>query len=202
MKRQRYHHGNLREALIAATVELVEEHGPSGVSMREAARRAGVSPGAPFRHFRDKNELMVAVSDEGAARLVACLMEAYNAGSAPADRFRAMGIAYVKFGVDHPGHFRVLHMPEYASPQWQVVNDNTQGLIRTLIEEGQRAGTIRPGDPADMMLAAHALVYGLARMFVDRIAAHQGISDDEAAGMADRVTAILGTGMLPTPPNE
>src|ERR1700736_99614 len=96
--RTRYHHGNLREALIEATLRLVEEGGPEAVTVREAARRAGVSPGAPFRHFPSRDALMNAVAEEAQRRfrveIEAALAEA--PASDPLGRFRCLGIAYLR----------------------------------------------------------------------------------------------------------
>jgi len=195
-KRGSYHHGNLREAVLRAAVELVERDGPAGVSMRAAARIAGVSSGAPFRHFEDKAALMTAVADEGAGRLVQALRQAHDqAPDEPAERFRAMGIAYVCFAVENPGHFRVMHMPEYASPLLRSASETTRERMRALIVAGQATGAISQGDPDDLIMAAHALVYGLARMFVDGLAAAEGIADHLVADVAARSTGVFGSGV-------
>lgn len=190
-----YHHGNLRAALLTAAVELVKEQGPDAVSVREVARRAGVSSGAPFRHFADKTALMTAVAEEGLSRLSAALEETVaDAPDDPSARFRAMGVAYVRFAVRHPGHFRVMHRPEYhgslrkSSGVWRE-------RMRALIVAGQAAGTIRPGDPEAMMITAQALVYGVARLFVDGLFEQEGIGDERVAEIADTVTSQLGLGL-------
>lgn len=190
-----YHHGNLREALLSAAVALVKEQGPDAVSVREVARRAGVSSGAPFRHFSDKTALMTAVAEEGLSRLNAAV-EA-TMGEAPGDpaaQFRAMGVAYVLFAVRHPGHFRVMHRPEYnaalreRSGPWRE-------QMRALIVAGQSAGTIRSGDEETIMITAQALVYGVARLFVDGLFEQEGIGDERVAEIADMVTGQLGLGI-------
>src|SRR5678815_5715575 len=91
-----YHHGNLRAALIKATLRAIAEDGPEGFTLRDVARRAGVSPAAPYRHFRDKDELLAAVAGECAERLGAAVDAAVAQASADAlDQFRHVGIAYV-----------------------------------------------------------------------------------------------------------
>ena len=93
-----YHHGNLREALIDAAVQLVEEGGPENVSVREVAKRAGVSPGAPFRHFSSKTALMTAVAEQAMSRFRAEITNAVDnvATDDPIERFAAVGVAYLR----------------------------------------------------------------------------------------------------------
>src|ERR1700675_2778734 len=102
-----YHHGDLRRVLIDAALELVGEGGVDGLSVREAARRAGVSPGAPFRHFPSRAALMNAVAEEAQRRfraeIEAALAEA-PAGD-PLGRFRCFGIAYMRWAMRNPTHF-------------------------------------------------------------------------------------------------
>src|SRR5579871_2133171 len=102
-----YHHGNLKQALLGAALELIAETGPRGFTLREAARRAGVSHNAPYRHFRDRDELLAAVATEGFDRLTKAM-----AGAArkvrPLDRLRRSGIAYVDFALRWPQHFAVM----------------------------------------------------------------------------------------------
>ncbi|MGH6711452.1 MAG: TetR/AcrR family transcriptional regulator, partial [Bradyrhizobium sp.] len=99
-----YHHGDLRRVLIDAALQLVGEGGPDAVTVREAARRAGVSPGAPFRHFPSRDALMSAVAEEAQRRfrveIEAALSEA-PAGD-PLSRFRCLGLAYLRWAMKNP----------------------------------------------------------------------------------------------------
>jgi AcrR family transcriptional regulator len=194
-----YHHGNLRQALIDAAVKLVQERGPEAVSVREVARLAGVSSGAPFRHFEDKVDLMAAVAEDGIVKLMETTARAVAAESDPASRFRAMGVAYVRFAVENPGHFRVVHKPEYMERSQFVRDANNNGIAmaRMLIVEAQQAGSMRGGDPEAVLIAAQAMMYGLARMVVDGLFETQGISADRAIEMAELVTDQLGRGFRP-----
>src|SRR6185312_7109124 len=159
---------------------MVQELGPDAVSVREVARRAGVSSGAPFRHFADKNALMTAVAEEGARHLLAETEAALvSVGDDPIARFRASGVAFVLFAVKHPGHFRVLNMPEYATPSrstalGEMVATGAAGTM-DLITRAQAEGRILEGDPTMILLAARAVVYGLARLFADGHCAQMGI---------------------------
>src|ERR1700760_4434311 len=96
-----YHHGDLRRVLIDAALKLAEEGGPEAVSVREAARRAGVSPGAPFRHFESRGALMTAVAEEAQRRFRAEIEAALKEAPArePLERFRAFGLAYLRWAM-------------------------------------------------------------------------------------------------------
>lgn len=104
-----YHHGDLRNALIAATEEVLAERGVDGFSLREVARRAGVSPAAPAHHFGDATGLLTAVATLGFEELTRALREGDARGGAdPAARLREQGVAYVRFAVRHPGRFGLM----------------------------------------------------------------------------------------------
>jgi len=102
-----YHHRNLPEALRSAAAELVSERGPSGFSLREVARRAGVSHAAPAHHFGDTRGLLTSLASEGFEYLAAALAEASTEPD-PAERLRSCGRAYVNTALEHPGHFAVI----------------------------------------------------------------------------------------------
>ena len=113
-----YHHGDLRRALVKAAVALLREKDVASLSLREVARRAGVTGGAPYHHFRDKNALLAAVALEGYRALHAEVARALiRAGEHALDRLRALGETYVRFGVGHPSHYRVMFLPDLADPE-------------------------------------------------------------------------------------
>src|SRR5690348_9342959 len=110
-----YHHGDLRQALIDAALQLAEEGGPAQVSMREAARRAGVSPGAPFRHFETRDALMTAVAEEAQRRFrseIECALADVRAAD-PLERLRAFGLAYLRWAMRNPAHFEIISTGRY-----------------------------------------------------------------------------------------
>ena len=113
-KRTTYHHGDLRNALIQAALELIAAHGVEGFTLRDCAKQAGVSVAAPYRHFDDKDDLLAAVAADCIQRLGEAMDRAVEAaGDAdPLTVFRATGIAYVRFAVEHPAHFRVMYLPQ------------------------------------------------------------------------------------------
>src|SRR5688500_18199107 len=110
-----YHHGDLRRVLIEAALQLVEEGGAEGLSVREAARRAGVSPGAPFRHFPSRDALMTAVAEEAQRRFRAEVDAALAQvpGADPLARFRALGLAFLRWAMRNPTHFEVISSTRY-----------------------------------------------------------------------------------------
>jgi AcrR family transcriptional regulator len=172
-RRRNYHHGNLREALIAAALRLVEESGPHSVTVREAARRAGVSSGAPFRHFPDRTALMTAVAEDAMTRLrhevVASLARAPE--SDPLERFRGVGAAYLRWAVANPTHFQVIsdrRLIDFdGSDVLRGANEELRTMLEDALAEAQRRQLVDRGDLLLVALAGRALVYGLARMYVD-----------------------------------
>lgn len=172
--RDSYHHGNLRNALMAATLELLEEGGPEAVSVREAAKRAGVSAGAPFRHFPTRAALMTAVAEEATRRLRTEIAKAV-AAAGPADpltRLRAFGTGYFRWVNRNKVMFLIVStrsLIDYdASPTLGPDNDALRAQMDGLVSDAEAKGLLRKsarGMP--IKLAARGLVYGLARMLVD-----------------------------------
>ena len=107
--RKPYHHGNLRQALVAATLKLIEERGPLGFTLAETARAAGVSGAAPYRHFRGRDELIEEVARQGYVMFAERLERAWNDGRPSAlSAFMATGRAYIEFARDNPGHYAAM----------------------------------------------------------------------------------------------
>src|SRR5262249_14280834 len=148
-RRTRYHHGNLREALIAATLQLVEEGGIENVSMREAAKRAGVSAGAPFRHFPDRKALMTAVAEEATRRLRDTILEelAQTPKRSPLQRFKAVGSAYMRWVLHNPTHFQVVSNRRVIDFDGSISlrrdNDEIKSIMDGLLAEAARSGELR-----------------------------------------------------------
>lgn len=199
--RSAYHHGNLREALIDAAVQLIEEQGVEQLSMREAAKRAGVSPGAPFRHFATRAALLTAVAEQATERLgdrvKAALAQA--AGQPPLERLAAIGHAYLGWAMAHPTHFRVISdrlLIDYEASDSmrlanQAIRDQMEGLLTEALGDGLSTAEI-----AQARVAARALVYGLARMAADGHFPEwspPGLSTAQAtSGTLDFFIALLG----------
>jgi len=204
MAKRSYHHGNLREALIAAGLRAIAEDGPTAFSLRDVARRAGVSAAAPYRHFVDKEALFAAIAVESLERLRATMDEALATAPAdPLDRFRATGVAYVRFAVAHPAHFLALCVPgmsERVPAEMKVAYAEHQTAEAAQLLAGQAAGTIAPLPLDALLIAARAIVHGLAHLIVQ---GELGAVDAaRAAELAQVVTGVLGVGLYPRAPQH
>jgi AcrR family transcriptional regulator len=189
-----YHHGDLRRVLIDAALQLVGEGGPEAVSVREAARRAGVSPGAPFRHFPSRDALMRAVAEEAQRRFRAEI-EAGLAGAPAGDplrRFRCLGLAYLRWAMRNPTHFEIISSRRFFDHDRAaaVSRDNAEliELTERTLAEAFAAGQLRPADLKQVQIAGRALVYGFARMNIDGHFPRWGV---DAAGAEQTAEAIL-----------
>lgn len=170
--RLRYHHGGLRQALIAAALGILETEGVEALTLRAAARRAGVSQAAPYRHFADKETLLAAVAAECFRGLTAAM----NGATAPFGgdlnaRFRTIGPTYIRYAVAHPARFRLMFGRDVGRlathPDLKQAADETFALLLTGIERGQQAGLLRAGEPRELAMAAWAMVHGLSALLVD-----------------------------------
>ncbi len=180
--RSTYHHGNLRRALMDAAVRLVGTGGPDAFTVAEAAREAGVSSGAPYRHFPDRRTLLRAVADEAQELLGAALESSVaEAGPEPWDRLVALGSAQVGFALSHPAHYRVLCSPEYRDAE----DEATLSEIETNRARLRASGRSRE---AAASFAAQCAIYGLARLLVDGQLGPE--PDEEEVGRALR--GVLG----------
>ena len=168
--RRGYHHGNLREALIDATLALIAEKGPAGFTLAEAARLAGVSPAAPYRHFRDSEALLAEVALRGFDRLAEALGAAWNDGRPdPSTAFETLGRAYLGFARAEPAYYAAMFETSVASeryPPLAAAGDRAFGVLRHAAEH-LTAQIPKPDRPPALMVALHvwALSHGIATLF-------------------------------------
>ncbi len=186
-KERGYHHGTLRLALMRAAVEVLAERGPDGFSLRETARRAGVSPAAPAHHFGDARGLLTAIATE-AFRDFGDALAAADRGEDRAARIRAQGLAYVRFALDNPARFHLMWRkalldtedPAYAEAGHRAF------LILDGVVRGEEAARTTP--PRDLSLAPSiacwSIVHGFAMLALD------GAFGDEP-GAAERAAEAL-----------
>jgi AcrR family transcriptional regulator len=165
-----YHHGNLKEALVRAALELIAEKGPAGFTFAEAARWAGVSPAAPYRHFRDRDELMSDVARRGFELFEAALRRAWDGGRPdPSAAFENLGKAYLEFARKEPAYYSAMFEAGIqldANPEYREAGDRAFGVLRSATET--LIATMPPGKrPPVMMMALHiwALSHGIASLF-------------------------------------
>jgi AcrR family transcriptional regulator len=162
--RRSYHHGNLKKALLEAGVVLIRQVGPQGFTIREVARRAGVSHNAPYRHFRDKDELLEAIAVEGFERLTIAMKQRSRAGATAADRLRLSGVGYVDFAMRWPQHFLVM----FDVPGDGTVGEEAFAALLEFVVESQKEGALPEGDPHPLALMAWSLVHGIAKLATSR----------------------------------
>lgn len=198
----RYHHGELSGALLDAALRLVATGGTAALTLRAAARLAGVSQAAPYRHFTNKEALLAAVAEEGFRAMTAAMRKATAAcGDSPLERFRAIGLAYVEFAASHPSHFRVMFGRETADRSaYPSLREAAAGTFRMLVDaimDCQRAGLVRSGEPQDLALAAWSSVHGVAALLVDDQLAR--VVGKPASELAEIITRSLFLGLGPRP---
>jgi AcrR family transcriptional regulator len=200
-----YHHGDLRHALIQASLALIAEEGFAALTLREVARRAGVTHAAPYRHFADKEALLAAVAEEGFRTMAAQMRERMASERSPTERLAACGVAYVLFALQHPAHFRVMFGPHFTRRADHEVlaqeGGNAFGLLVQSLTEGQQAGELREGEPMPLALMAWSLVHGLASLLVDGKLQHVVQGPEQAEEIARFQTRLLFDGLRRTSQN-
>jgi len=181
---KRYHHGDLRNALIRAGQALLAEEGIAGLDLRKVARAAGVSHAAPYRHFADKQALLAAIAEEGfhqlAARMDAAVAQAPSSAS---DQLEQLARAYVQFALDQPAHMREmfsgLTVERAAYPELYVAAKEAFRRVIQVVERGQARREIGPGDPANLSMVAWTQIHGIAMLLIeDQL---PGVKGDEQA---------------------
>ena len=190
-----YHHGDLRNALLRAAVELVAEHGVAGLSLREAARRVGVSHAAPYRHFPDRAALLSAIAEEGFGRLVDAGRRAMAEACDPGDRLRAYGLEYIRFARHHPVHFRVMFSAQLPAFETCPEGAPSARIAVDLLFEaaGAAAGAeVGEAERALAVVAARSLVHGFATLVADGRLPRDLVADEATADdLARRVLLRL-----------
>ena len=165
-----YHHGNLREALLRAALELIAQKGPAGFTFAEAARWAGVSPAAPYRHFRDRDELLASVALRGFHQFEQALARAWDEGRP--DVFFALdrlGRAYLDFARSEPAYYSAMFeggVPLADNPELRDAGDRAFAVLRAAAEKVCAQVPARDRPPA-LMVALHiwAMAHGIASLF-------------------------------------
>jgi AcrR family transcriptional regulator len=201
-----YHHGDLRRVLIDAALRLAEESGLDQVSMREAARRAGVSPGAPFRHFDSRAALLTAVAEEAQRRFRAEIEAALaeTPTDDPLKRFRSFGLAYLRWAIRNPAHFEIIssgrHFDHDGASELSRDNAELIALTERMLIEARAQGQLRPTDLKRLLIAGRALVYGFARMNIDGHFPRWGVAEDDIEATAEAVLDLFIDGIRAKPP--
>ncbi|MGO4128858.1 TetR/AcrR family transcriptional regulator [Inquilinus sp. YAF38] len=184
---QPYHHGDLRRALVAAARALLEESGPEALSLRDVARRVGVSHNAPYRHFPTKQALLAAVAAEGFATLSA-RMASVPAATGLTTGFRC----YLGFAREQPGLFRLMFdgaVEKSADPALRAESEQAYDGLRRAVHR------VAPGADRAAVVAAWAQAHGLALLAISGQLSEELVRDGGLDVLADRAAAILEAGL-------
>jgi AcrR family transcriptional regulator len=164
-----YHHVNLRQTLLDASVTLIGEVGPRAFTLREVARRAGVSHNAPYRHFDSKDELLAEVAAEGFGRLTVSMQKSMAGATSPLERLQECGCGYVAFALRWPQHFLVMFdLPQapHGQDKHETAGQNAFAVLNKCIAAAQQSGDLPPGDLLPLAWMAWSLVHGIAKLAI------------------------------------
>ncbi|MEM9047419.1 MAG: TetR-like C-terminal domain-containing protein [Pseudomonadota bacterium] len=201
-ERRGYHHGNLREALVAATLPLIEDKGPQGFTLSEAAKAAGVSAAAPYRHFKGREDLLAEVARQG-YHLFAERMEAawQRYESTPLRAFEAVGRAYIEFARDNPGHYVAMFESGISVAGNAQLNDAAQRAMAVLTRAAARLSAHLPADrrPPASMVSHHiwALSHGVVTLFARGAPGRRAPFSPEDLLESGTMIYLRGLGLLP-----
>ncbi|WP_426753479.1 TetR/AcrR family transcriptional regulator [Myxococcus sp. Y35] len=191
-----YHHGDLKRALLEASIELIREEGIDALTVAEIGRRVGVSSAAPYKHFADRQALLCALATEGNRRLGEAIVAAVGGTPEPLEAFRRSGIAYVQWAAENPALYRIATDPAYidyaSTPPGAEAPEVLKGSMDTFwsdLAELVRSGSALPAaHPLMEQLRGRALAQGLASLFVSGAFASLGIATSDAERLARAVT--------------
>ena len=201
-----YHHGDLRQALLDAGIQLARAGGPEAVVLREATRRVGVVPNAAYRHFADRQALVQAVCSAAEAALAAAIereLAAIPDGLAPVEtaraRLRAVGTGYLRFAREEPGLFRAAFVPstdlrDAESPARRGATGRTPfQLLTAALDAHAGAGALPPARRANAELLAWSAVHGLAMLLID--GPLRALDATQAEAIGERLIGMVEQGL-------
>jgi len=163
---------DLSRIVLDASLDLIKERGLGALSMREVARRAGVSHQAPYHHFHDREGILAAIAKEGFERLHAAMRRAAEAQTDPVERLNAIGEAYVTFAAHHPAHFKIMfrselvatEQHEHLHAQADAAFEFVTSVVRAAVES---SGAIAVDDPMPYVIAAWSMVHGASTLLLE-----------------------------------
>lgn len=197
-----YHHGDLKNALIAAGIKLLAESGIEGLSLRKLAREVGVSHNAPYMHFADKEAVLAAIAQQGFQILGEAIEEGQRAAAGDSIDMRLMAAArsYVTFALAHPNHLLVM-FGNFATSDYpelvQISHASFHKLVQIMVE-GRHSGTLREYEPEQLALLFWMNIHGLSALFIaQKIPQYvrQGLTDEE---LIQRSVRMICSGILRT----
>ncbi|GAC1310908.1 MAG: TetR/AcrR family transcriptional regulator [Vulcanimicrobiaceae bacterium] len=203
--RATYHHGDLRETLLATAREVALASGVASLSLREVSRRAGVSHAAAYNHFASRSALIEALVVHAFDRFREALEGAERRTASPLGRLENIGVAYVRFACDHPAEFRLMFRPEFlpaTACAWPmpiaVAGNAAYAVLERAVAAARASGEI-VHEQRSATLSAWSVVHGLATLIVDGPTTIADRSPEAIEALARSVTAIHSAGMRVRP---
>ena len=195
-----YHHGDLPTALIEAALEIIDEFGPQGLTIRKVAQRAGVSHAAPYRHFPDKDYLILAVVEHGFELLDQAMEQARaDAGDDPLAQFAASGEAYLQFALSYPAYYRVMFSGDLLSSKGHdALRHTSNAALQRMVEDietCQQMGILREGNPMLQAISIISTVHGFVSLANDNRLAHLSGEGFDLDGVKDFVITAIFEGL-------
>lgn len=166
-----YHHGDLRYAIIDRALSWIEAKDISSLSLRGIARELEVSHNAPYRHFADKETLLVEIARIGFTELGQWLQQIEDIDCQPKEKIKALGVKYIQYAVSHAAYYRVMYDTSYdraKHPELEAVFRETFNILTEAIAEGQARETIKPEDTKQLAYVCWSLVHGVSMLSLDR----------------------------------
>jgi len=202
-----YHHGDLRRALLDAALQLVEERGIPDFTLREVARKAGVSHNAPYNHFADKAEIVAALTIEGFQKLELAMRLAYEqTAGTPVERTLAISNVYLRFALENPAAFSLMFRPELRQSSHdgrecdEAVKSAADAAVQVLLDgisASQQAGEFRAELSMDMLaLALSSTMHGLTVMLLDGLLVEKKALSEEAEQLMTQVMHAVAQGLV------
>ena len=199
----RYHHGDLRRALLREAVETIGRDGVDALTLREVGRRLGVSRTALYRHFSDKASLLAAVARDGFQRFAADLRKAWTESGRDRRALDLMGVAYVRFAVTNPSHYRVM-FGDFRDlcdkdPELQADAEASFDVLVQALVSLQQSGLVRRDDPRQLAQYIWAVVHGIAMLAINGQLGPYPVAN-ELEGLTQFALVRLGSGIDADPP--
>lgn len=195
-----YHHGELRQAILHVALEIIEQEGVAALTLREVARRAGVSHTAPYRHFADKQALLAAVAEEGFNALRSAMESRMSSYANPLRCLKESGIAYVLFAATHPAHYRIMFgralVAQHSHDALRDAGNAAFQVLLRAIAQGHEAKMLRADDPLQQAITAWAAVHGLAMLLINGQLPCNGIDPSQVELLATNTVEALQLGLV------